>query len=258
MKSGLYYLIGWLMLLSLLPGCSPKIEKIRVATDATWPPWEYFDETNTTIKGFDIDLFNAIAGKENLQVEFIHADLSQLLAGIAQCQYDVAISSLSITEERKKDMLFSDPYLEAGQQVAVRIENADITDKASLRGKVIGTQNGTAGAFEVQAINGAVLKIYNNIEPAFRDLIDGQIEAVIADRIICSWYVRKNRDKLKTINDIFNTEYGGIAVCKAKPHLLEKINHGLKAAREEGIIDNLVEKWFITPQSDNTILENQP
>jgi polar amino acid transport system substrate-binding protein len=245
MKSVFCYLLAGLLLFVMLSGCSPKIEKVLVATDATWPPWEYIDETNTTIKGFDIDLFIAIAGKENLQVEFIHADLSQLLTGIARCQYDAAISSLAITEERKKDMFFSDPYLESGQQLAVRTDTADITDKASLRGRVIGTQNGTAGALEAGAIEGVTLRSYDNIGPAFQDLIDGRIDAVITDRIICSWYVRKNPDTLKTVDNIFTTDFGGIAVCKTKPQILKKINSGLKAVQDEGLIDNLVEKWFI-------------
>jgi polar amino acid transport system substrate-binding protein len=247
MKPGFYSLLVGLMIFILLPGCSPKIEKILVATDATWPPWEYVDNQTGPIKGFDIDLFNAIAEKENLQVEFIDVDLSQLLTGITQCQYDVAISSLSITEERKKDMFFSDPYLEAGQQVAVKIDNNDITDKAALKGKVVGVQSGSAGALEVEQIEGATLKTYDNIRPAFQDLVGGLIDAVITDRIVCSWYVRKNHDALKTVDNVFTTEFGGIAICKTKPRLLKKINSGLKAVREEGLIDNLIDKWFITP-----------
>ena len=247
MKSIFCCLLVVLILLCLLSGCSPKIEKILVATDATWPPWEFINEQAGVIEGFDIDLFNAIAEKENLQVEFINVDLNQLLTGISRCQYDVAISSLSITEQRKKDMLFSNPYLEAGQQVVVRIDNVIIADKAALKGKVVGAQNGSAGALEVGEIEGATLRTYDTIGPAFQDLISGLIDAVITDRIVSSWYIHKNTDTLKTISNDLPTDFGGIAVCKTRPDLLKKINSGLKTVSEQGLVDDLVEKWFITP-----------
>jgi len=95
-------------------------------------------------------LFIAIAERK-FTGRVYHADLSQLLTGITQCQYDAAISSLASPRSARKTC-FLRPYLESGQQVAVRIDSVNITDKASLKGRVIGTQNGTAGALEAEAI----------------------------------------------------------------------------------------------------------
>jgi polar amino acid transport system substrate-binding protein len=128
--------------------------KIRVATDATWPPFEVVDESSKEIVGFDIDLLKAIAAKEGLEVEFINVAFDPLLAGIAQCQYDAAISAMTITEDRKKEMLFSDPYFNAGQVVTVRADNTDITSKDNLSGKKVGAQIGTTGAIEAGKISG--------------------------------------------------------------------------------------------------------
>jgi polar amino acid transport system substrate-binding protein len=245
MKRILWFILIGLTLFSLiLAACGPKVAKIRVATDATWPPFEYVSEQTKEIEGFDIDLLKAIAEKEGLQIEFINVAFDPLLAGIAQCQYDAAISSITITEERKVGMLFSDPYFEAGQIVTVRKDNTNITGKDSLAGKVVGAQIGTTGSFEVQKISGATLKTYDDIGLAYQDLMNGQIDAVVADNPLALGYVGKNSDKLKTVGKVFTEEEYGIAVCKTKTDLLAKINAGLKAVKEEGLIENLSKKWL--------------
>jgi len=88
--------------------------KVTVASDATWRPFEYVDEQTKAIVGFDIDLFNAIAAKEAIQPQFINVSWDPLLAGMSQGTYDAAISSITITADRQKVMLFSDPYIVSG------------------------------------------------------------------------------------------------------------------------------------------------
>ena len=239
-----YVLIGLTLSSLVLTGCAQKTTKIRVATDATWPPFESVNEQTKEIEGFDIDLMTAIAEKAGLEIEFINVAWDPLLAGIAQCQYDMAISAMTITEERKKAFLFSDPYFEAGQIVTVRIDNTDITDKDALAGKLVGAQIGTTGSFEVERIEGATLKTYDDIGLAFQDLMNGQIDAVIADNPLAWEYEGKNPDKLKTVGEVFTSEDYGIAVCKTEEDLLEKINTGLRAVKAEGLIGELIEKWL--------------
>jgi len=239
----LYVLLG-LLLLSLLPGCGQPTIKVRVATDATWPPFESVNEQTKEIEGFDIDLMTAIAEKAGLEIEFVNVAWDPLLAGIAQCQYDAAISAMTITEERKKQFLFSDPYFEAGQIVTVLIDNTDITDKDALSGKVAGAQIGTTGSFEIEKIAGATLKTYDDIGLAYQDLMNGQIDAVVADNPLALGYVGENPDKLKAVGGVFTEENYGIAVCKTKADLVAKINEGLKAVKAEGLIEELAEKWL--------------
>ncbi len=239
-----FVLIG-LILFALLPGCAQEAAKIRIATDATWPPFEYVDEETMEIVGFDIDLMTAIAEKEDLDIEFVNVAWDPLLAGMAQCTYDAAISSITILPERAEEMLFSDPYFEAGQLVAVRIDNTDIASKDDLGGKVVGAQIGTTGSFEVEKIAGATLKTYDDIGLAFQDLMNGQIDAVIADSPLTLGYVGRNPDKLKTAGEVFTSEFYGIAVCKTNTELLEKINSGLAAVIDEGLIEELIDKWLV-------------
>lgn len=221
---------------------------IRVATDATWPPFEQVDESSKEIVGFDVDLLKAIAEKEGLQIEFINVGFDPLLAGIAQCQYDAAISAMTITEERKQSMLFSDPYFEAGQVVTVQASNSDVTSKDNLSGKTVGAQIGTTGAIEAGKINGANVKTYDDIGLAFQDLMNGQVDAVIADNPLALGYVAKNSDKLKTVGNVFTDENYGIAICKNKADLQAKINEGLAAVKSEGLIEQLTQKWISSGQ----------
>lgn len=237
-------LVGMLAVSMVLSGCAPKATKILVATDATWPPFEYVNEQTKAIEGFDIDVLNAIAEKAGLEIKYVNVGFDPLLAGIAKCQYDAAISSITITEDRKKEMLFSDPYFGAGQIVAVRKDNTDIKGKENLTGKRVGAQIGTTGAIEVGNMKGVTLKTYDDIGLAFQDLINGQIDAVVADNPLALGYVGKNPDKLKVVGGIFTDEYYGIAVCKNKPELLAKINAGLEAVKGEGLIEKLTKKWL--------------
>jgi len=107
----------------------PKVEgtiagpSIRVATDATFPPFEIVDEETLELTGFDIELMRAIAAQSNLNIEFVNMGFDSVVAGLAQCQYDAAIAAITITEERAEQMFFSDPYINAGQIVVIRKTN---------------------------------------------------------------------------------------------------------------------------------------
>jgi polar amino acid transport system substrate-binding protein len=239
-----YVLIGLALVSLVLPGCAPKTTKYIVATDATWPPFEYIDEETKEIVGFDIDLMTAIAEKAEIEIEFKNVAWDPLLAGMALCQYDVAISAMTITEERQEKWLFSDPYFYAGQIVIVHIDNTEIASKYDLSGKVVGAQIGTTGSLEVEKIGGATLKTYDDIGLGVQDLMNGQIDAIVADNPLALGYVNEYPDKLKTAGDVFTDENYGIAVCKTNTDLVEKINMGLKAVKEEGLIEELVEKWL--------------
>ena len=226
-----------------VPTAVPMIKAI-VAMDATWPPFESIDEATKDIVGFDVDLMKAIAEKGGFEVEFVNVSWDPLLAGMAQCQYDAAISAMTITEERKKSFMFSEPYFSAGQIVTVGVDNADIKSKDDLVGKTVGAQLGTTGAIETEKMSGVTLKTYDDIGLAFQDLINNQIDAVVADNPLALGYVGENPDKLKVVGEAFTDEFYGIAVCKDKADLLAKINAGLAAVKAEGVIDELVTKWI--------------
>jgi len=229
---------------TLTPTPTPAPKKIVVATDATWPPAEFIDEKTKEIVGFDIDLMKAIAKEVGLEVEFKNVAWDGIFAGLEAGEYDAIISSVTITDERKQKYDFSDPYFNAGQLIAVRIDNQDIKGPADLKGKVAGAQIGTTGAFEIQKIEGAKLKEYDTVDLAFMDLMQGRIDAVVADSPLVMAFVAKYPDKLKWVGQPFTEEYYGIVVKKGNKELLDLINKGLKAVKEKGILDELMKKWY--------------
>jgi polar amino acid transport system substrate-binding protein len=244
MKKLIWIVLGLMLVGATLASCSSEPTKIRVATDATWPPFEYVNDAKEIV-GLDIDLMNAIAEKADLDIEFVNVAFDPLLAGMAQGTYDAAISSITITVDRQKDMLFSNPYYSAGQIIVVQKSNTTITGKDNLTGDV-GAQLGTTGAMEVDKISAANLRTYDDIGLAFQDLMNGQVNAVVCDNPVAMQYVVTNPDELKIAGDVFTNEFYGIAVAKGKTELLDKINEGLQNVLDEGIIGELEEKWYQT------------
>lgn len=253
MKRTLLLSLAIVMLLGLaLAGCAQptaeapaegEVLEISVATDATWPPFEMVNEETKEIEGFDIDLMNAIAEKANLKINWVNVGWDPLLAGMATGQYDAAISCITITEERQKDMLFSDPYYDAGQLIAVRIDNTDINGPKDLVGKVAGAQMGTTGDIEIGKIEGATAKTYDDVGQAFMDLMNGQVDAVVADSPVVYGYVAKNADRIKWVGEPFTDEFYGIAVKRGGEEILDRINQGLAEVLKQGLVEQLNDKW---------------
>ncbi len=222
---------------------APKV-KITVATDATFPPFEIVDDQTKELTGFDVELMKAIAEKGGFEVEFVNIAFDPMLAGLAECQYDSAIAAITITDERRAAMLFSDPYINAGQIVAVRKDETAITGKADLTGKTVGVQLGTTGAMQAEKIEGVTVKTYDAYDLAFLDLQNGQVDAVIADYPTALNFVGKAGDTLKVTGEVFTDESYGIAVCKTKPEILKLINDGLAAVKADGTEAKLEQKWL--------------
>ncbi|MFW5713255.1 MAG: basic amino acid ABC transporter substrate-binding protein [Brevefilum sp.] len=230
--------------LGLLASCATDDGALVVATDATFPPFEYVEEDTKDIVGFDIDLMTEIAERADLNIRFQNVAWDPLLAGMADCQYDMAISAMTITEERAEQFSFSDPYINAGQIVSVNIANETVNGPEDLVGGTIGAQIGTTGAMEAEAIDGATAKVYDTIELAFLDLMNSQIDAVIADYPTALAFVNQNVDRLKVVGEVFTDENYGIAFCKGNDELIAQVNAALSELQSEGFIDQLVVDWY--------------
>jgi polar amino acid transport system substrate-binding protein len=238
-------LLTALLILGLISACAQADESVLVvATDATFPPFEFVDETTREIIGFDIDLMNAIAERADLNINYQNVSWDPLLAGMADCQYDMAISAMTITAERAQVFSFSDPYINAGQIVAVAFGNDTINGPDDLPGTTIGAQIGTTGAMEAEAIPGATTRVYDTYELAFLDLANGQIDAVIADYPTAVAFVNQNADRLMVVGEVFTDESYGIAFCMGNDELIDQVNAALAELRAEGFIDELVLTWY--------------
>ncbi len=132
-KSIILIVTALIMVILIVVACTPGAQgkKLTVATDASYPPFEMMNEETGQPEGFDVDLMDAVAAKAGLDFEWVNVEYDKLLEGVASCRYDMACSSISITEERAKNMLFSDPISSGGQVVIVRKDNTDVTGKDS-------------------------------------------------------------------------------------------------------------------------------
>lgn len=240
-------LVLFAIVVALLVGCAaptPEADVLTIATDATWPPFEYVDEQSKAIVGFDVDLMKAIAAAEGLNVRIVNVSWDALLAGVAQGEYDAAISVITITPERQQQMLFSAPYYNAGQVIVVREGGTAIQSPADLNGHLAGAQLGTTGALEIQKIPGAQLKTYDTIDLAFLDLLNGQIDAVVVDNPLAQGYVARYAGKLRIVGEPFTEEWYGIAIAPKNQALVERINRGLRKVQESGQFAALEQQWL--------------
>ena len=170
-----------LLLLGMLTACAqPAAKKLAIASDASFPPMEFVDESKKIV-GFDIDLMTAIAKDQKLEFEIKNTAWDGIFAGLEGGAYDAILSSVTVTDERKQKYDFSEPYINAGQSVVVRADEANIKSDKDLPGKTSGAQIGTTGAIAVGKIKDAKLKEYDTPDLALLDLLNKNIDAVVVD-----------------------------------------------------------------------------
>ena len=234
-----------IMLLFLL-SCAPAAtgRKYTVAIDASYPPFDMVNTKTGQPEGYSVDLMNAVAARAGLEIEWVNVGFQQLLDGVAACRYDMACSSISITEERRKAMLFSDPVITSGQVITVRADNTGIKSKIDLKGKVVCVQTASTSVAEAQKLLPAELKTYNEIDRVFGSLMEGKCDAVVCDLEVSQYFVDRNPGKMKLAGTAFTDEKDGIAVCKKNESLLPGINAALKTMKEDGTIDKIRNKWL--------------
>ena len=229
---------------------SAASKKYVIASDATFPPMEMLDE-NKNIVGFDIDLINAIAKVMGFEVEIKNTAWDGIFAGLESHDYDAILSSVSITEERQAQYDFSEPYVNAGQAVVVRVDETEINSEKDLAGKKVGAQIGTTGALAVEKMEGVELKEYDTIDLAFQDLdpASSWLDAVVVDTPVAAQYVLTSdtfKGKFKIVGEPFTDEYYGLLVNKGEnAELLQMFNEGLAKIKADGTYDAIYAKWIL-------------
>jgi polar amino acid transport system substrate-binding protein len=215
---------------------------LTVGSDTTWKPMEYIE--GDKIVGFDVDLTQAIADNLGLKLDYQSTAWDGLFPALIAHKFDMAISSITITDERKKEMDFSDPYFKTDQAVSM-LAGAGIDSADKLNGKNAGVQIGTTGELEAKKITGLNVKTYDDIMMAFEDLKAGRIDVVIADSYLVYAYAKLNTD-FEVGFVIVTNEQLGMAFAKDTPDLVKAVNGALKAVKDNGKYDEIFKKWFGT------------
>lgn len=219
-----------------------KSGELRVGTDATYPPFESAE--GGVFTGFDIDLANSIARELGVQARFINASFDGIFPALQVGNFDVVMSSVTITPERSASMLFSEPYYDSGQLIAVNQDREGISSPADLKNKRVGVQINTTAQFELETKEGVDIAKYNTIDLALLDLRNQRIDAVVSDAPVLKYMIFQSFRELKTVGERFTDEKFGIAMAPGNDDLRQEINRALKKIRETGEYDRIHEKWF--------------
>lgn len=221
---------------------------LRVGMNAEFAPFEFLDN-NQKPQGFDVDLLNALAKEGKFEVEFRNTPWDSLFPALGNGDIDVVASGVTITEDRKKTMDFSDSYYQITQVVLVpankNVQNIEDLKKLSK----VGVVTGHTGDFAAQKIFGATssnVARFDTLPLLMKEIESSGVDAAISDSAVVANYVKNNSDKGFKIIQIpdFEVENYGLAVRKGDTETLNKLNSALKAIRENGEYAKIEAKYF--------------
>lgn len=225
-------------------------KKIVVGLDDSFPPMGFKDEKNEIV-GFDIDLAKEVAKRLGREVEFKAIDWNSKEAELKSGRVDILWNGLDITDKRKENMLFSEPYMDNRQIVFVaKNGKVSVAGETDLAGKTIGTQSGgtTEEYFENKPELKASMKevkYYPDYINAFMDLENGRLDAVVGDEIIGRYYISKHPDEIQAIDTVIGTvSQFGIAFRKDDQKLRDEVQKVFDEMKADGTVAKISEKWF--------------
>lgn len=221
-------------------------KKLVVATDTAFVPFEF--KQGDKYVGFDVDLWDAIAKELKLDYTLKPMDFSGIIPALQTRNVDLALAGITITEERKKAIEFSDGYYKSGLQVMVRNNENDIKGISDLNGKVVAVKSGTGSVEYAKAnIKSKDLRQFPNIDSAYMELGTNRADAVLHDTPNILYFIHTaGKGRFKAVGDSIEAQQYGIAFPKGSDDLREKVNGALKTLKENGTYNTLYKKWFGT------------
>lgn len=217
---------------------------LTIGTEAQYPPFE-IRKADDSFYGFDIALGEAIAKELGLKPKFVDTDFASIIASLNAGKFDVAMSAMTITDDRKKSVNFSDPYFDAGLSMAVPI-NSNKQTINDLNGAVVGVQLGTTGDLYASELkNIKEIKRYAHAPDAFLDMKNEKVDAVINDDVVNKPIIASDPTSFKVVGGLLTVEQYGIAVPKENEALLIKINAAIKKLKENGTYDQIYNQYIV-------------
>lgn len=211
-----------------------KDGKIIMATEATFPPYEYMEGNN--VVGVDVDIANAIASEMGAELVIDPMDFNAVIEAVRTGKADMAISGISITEERQEQVDFSIEYATSDQVILTRADSG-ITNIEDLAGKYVGVQKGTTADLVLPTdYPDVMVEPYNRYTDAVLELVNGRIDAIVLDSLPAE-ALKNSNDGLVICEEVLFTDSYAIAVKKGNTELLNEINGVLQRLIDEGKID---------------------
>lgn len=238
-----------LIIAAVLAGISVSAsaaETIRFATEASYPPFEFIDAGNE-IKGFDVDLANALCKTIQADCTFTNQAFDSLIPSLKFKRFDAVMAGIDITPEREEQVLFTKPYYDNSALFVA--QKGKVADVATLKGKKVGVQNGTTHQKYLTDKHPEITTVpYDSYQNAILDLKTGRVNAVFGDTAVVNEWLKQNAvlaavgDKV-TDKDYFGTGLG-IAVSQKNTELQGKFNAALHTIKQDGTYEAIYKKWF--------------
>ncbi|MBU2603958.1 MAG: basic amino acid ABC transporter substrate-binding protein [Actinobacteria bacterium] len=215
---------------------------LQAGSDTSFAPFEFSDEAGGYV-GFDVDLVTAIAKKMGLEAEVVPTGWDGIIPNLVADRYDIIMSAMTITEDRQKQISFTDGYIDTNLAITTLVESP-ILDEAGLAGKVVGVQVDTTGQFAVEEVEGVKeIKKYENSIAAIQDLFVGRVDAVVNDSPVNAYYTR-DKPEFGNTGKIGTDDQYGYGIKQENTALREAMNAALAELKADGTYDLIYAKWF--------------
>ena len=238
-------LLATLILLSSAgaQGCMANIQKngLTVGTNPGYPPFESLDASNQIV-GLDVDLTNALAKKIGVKVNWVSQTFDGLIPALISRKLDVIAAGMSVTEERKKSVNFTLPYVSTENVILARKEHANYNSPASLSGRSVGVELGTVQERIAQGIKGANVKSFNQFTDAAIGVQTGQVDAMLLDRVVAEQFVKTYPD-LRITGSVGKVQKA-MAMRKDCTDLQSRMNAAIIELRKSGELAAIIKKWL--------------
>jgi polar amino acid transport system substrate-binding protein len=223
-------------------GAASAQDVLRVATDATFPPFEYTENGKRT--GFDVELIEAIAKVLHRQVEWTDIDFKGLVPGLVANRFDVAASAIYKTDERRKVVDFTDTYYPGGLVIMTKKGDEKIKGPDDLKGKKVSVQVGTKSVNFLKDNFPTVERVEVEKNQEMFQLVEiGRADAAVTGKPAAKLYAR-TRGTLQVVDQPLTVEEYGFAMRKDEPELIKQFNEALKQLKADGTYDQLVNKYL--------------
>lgn len=221
-------------------------EKIRIGTEGAYPPFNMIDKSGK-LTGFDVDIANALCAEMKADCEIVTQDWDGIIPALLARKYDAIVASMSITDERKQAVDFTDPYYTNKLQFIAPKGAAFAAGAAGWKGKSLGAQRATiAGQWLEENAKGASVKLYDTQENAYLDLSSGRLDAILADKFVNYEWLQSDAGKNFEFKGepVLDNDKIGIAIRKGDGKLRERLNAALKAIVANGTYATINAKYF--------------
>lgn len=217
--------------------------ELRIGTEPTFPPFEYLDENNKIV-GFDVDLIDELSRRAGFNYEFVQMSFDGLIPALKAGKISAIASGMSATDARRKSVDFSAPYFATENLFLRKKGNAEITDKASLKDKRLGAQQGSIQEIAANAVAGAKVRLFESSVSVVTNLKAGKIDAMIVDTSVGYGFLKKNPDLEEFHKEADGSDGFAFAFDKDKhTELIAKINAALEDMKKDGTYEKLLEKY---------------